>query len=179
MALTSTIYTIDVTLADSDRQVYCPVKCVLARHPSETLEFLSTRLLAFCLEYDERLKFSRGLSDPEEPAIWLKDYDGSIKAWIEVGIPDAGRLHKASKVAERLAVYAHRAPIALFKQLETQKVHRGEVIPIYSFDPTFLSELASKIEKRTSIAISVSGQQVYLEVSGNTLHSPISTQFAA
>ena len=178
MALTSTIYTVDVTLADCDRNVYETLKCVLARHPSETKEFLATRLLAYCLEYQEGLKFSRGLSEPDEPAIWLKDYDGRIKSWIEVGIPDAGRLHKAVKVAQRVAVYAHKAPIALLKQLESMEIHKGETIPIYCFDPQCIAELGETLDRRTSVSLSVSGQQVYLEIGNASFSSPIQVRQA-
>ena len=179
MALTSTLYSFDVTLADSDRNVYEAFKCQLARHPSETLDFLTTRLLAYCLEYEDGLKFSRGLSEPDEPAIWLKGFDGEITSWIEVGLPDPVRLHKAAKIARRVAVYAHRSPVSLMKQLEAKRIHRGESIPIYSFDSQFIQNVGAAFDRRTAVSVSVSGEQLYVELGGTSHSAPVLVQYPA
>ena len=102
MALASTIYTFDIELADTDRGVYETLALRVAQHPSETEEFLVTRVLAYCLEYTEGIEFSRGLAEPDEPAIAIRDLTGAWRAWIEIGAPDAARLHKASKAAPRV-----------------------------------------------------------------------------
>ncbi len=61
VALTATLYNFDTELADIDRGVYQTLALRLARHPSETQEFMLTRLLAYCLEYTEGIEFSRGV----------------------------------------------------------------------------------------------------------------------
>src|ERR1700733_15724227 len=108
MALSATIYVFGIELADSDRNVYESLELRLARHPSETADYLLTRVLAYCLEYTEGIAFSRGLSEPDEPAIAVRDLTGALRSWIEVGSPDAARLHKASKSAPRVVVYTHK-----------------------------------------------------------------------
>ena len=110
MALTATIYVFTVRIADADRGLYETVNLRLARHPSETAEYLLTRLFAYCLEYTEGLTFSKGLSDPDEPALAVRDLTGALQAWIDIGTPEPARLHKASKAAPRVAVYVHRDP---------------------------------------------------------------------
>ena len=102
------MYVFEVRLADADRGVYETLTIRAARHPSETAEYLVTRLLAYCLEYTEGIAFSKGLSDPDEPAISVRDLTGALQAWIEVGAPDAARLHKAAKAAPNVALYVHR-----------------------------------------------------------------------
>src|SRR6186997_3599023 len=97
MALGATIHNFDIELADSDRQVYESLALRVARHPSESEEYLVTRLLAYLLEFAEGIEFSRGVSDPDDPAIAIRDRTGAITTWIDVGTPDAARLHKASK----------------------------------------------------------------------------------
>ncbi len=179
MALTSTIFNFDVELADSDRSIFQSFKCQAARHPSETQEFLLVRLLAFCLEFEDELKFSKGLSETDEPALWSKYPDGRVKAWIEVGVPAANRLHRASKLAERVAVYTHRPPAALLQQLAREKIFQAEQIPIYSFEPSFLRLAAEKLERRTKVSVSVSGRELYLELSGTHFSSPIAQRSAA
>src|SRR5688572_28505156 len=107
MALTATVYSFDVNLADVDRGIYATLAVRAALHPSETEELLVTRLLAYCLEYEEGISFSKGVSDGDEPAVWVRDPAGRIRTWIEIGAPDAARLHKAAKAADRVAVYTH------------------------------------------------------------------------
>src|SRR5436190_9797021 len=99
MALNATIYNFDVELADSDRQVYESLALRVARHPSESEEHLVARLLAYLLEFTEGIEFSRGVSTPDQPAIAVRDLTGAIATWIDIGTPDAERLHKASKAA--------------------------------------------------------------------------------
>ena len=104
MALNSTVYHFDVQLSDVDRGVYEALSLRVARHPSETEEYLVTRVLAYALEYAEGIAFSKGLADPDEPAIVVRDLTGAVQVWIEIGAPDAERLHKASKASPRVVV---------------------------------------------------------------------------
>ena len=108
MALGSTMYVFTVRIADADRNVYESLTLRVAQHPSEAAEYLITRVLAYCLEYAEGITFSKGLSDPEEPTIGVRDLTGVLQSWIDIGAPEAPRLHKAGKAARRVAVYAHR-----------------------------------------------------------------------
>ena len=108
MALGATIYVFNVELADSDRGVYETLEIRAAQHPSETADYLLTRVLAYCLEYTDGIAFSKGLSDPDEPTVSVRDLTGTLLTWIEIGTPDADRLHRASKAAPRVAVYCHK-----------------------------------------------------------------------
>ena len=97
MALSATIYNFAIELADTNRQVYESVALRVARHPSESEEYLVARVLAYLLEFAEGIEFSRGVSEPDEPTIAVRDLTGAIKTWIDIGTPEAARLHKASK----------------------------------------------------------------------------------
>src|SRR3954471_2489282 len=107
MALTATIYNFDVALADVDRGVYETLSFRVACQPSETEEYLISRVLAYCLEYAEGIGFSKGIAEPEVPALFVRDLTGAMRVWIDVGAPDAARLHKASKASPRVAIYTH------------------------------------------------------------------------
>jgi len=169
MALTSTIYQFDVELADVDRGVYETLALRAALHPSETEEFLLTRVLAYCLEYEEGIAFSKGLSDGDEPALWVRDPGGHVKAWIEIGAPDAARLHKAAKAADRVAVYTHKDPASLLRRLEGERIHRAAEIPIYGVDRGLLAGLGELLDRRMRFHLSVTGGQLYLDVAGRSL----------
>src|SRR6478672_11295965 len=134
MALSATLHNFAVHLADVDRGVYQELELRVARHPSETAEFMLTRLLAYCLEYEEGIAFSDGgVSSTDEPAVLVRDLTGRVTAWIEVGAPDADRLHRGSKLAGRAAVYTHRDPAMVLHQLAGKKIHGGDEIRIYTF----------------------------------------------
>ena len=122
MALGATMHVFTIRLADADRGVYETLNLRVARHPSETAEYLLTRVLAYCLEYSEGIAFSRGLSDTDEPAISIRDLTGALQAWIEVGAPEAARLHKAAKAAPRVAVYVHRDLESWRARLEGERI---------------------------------------------------------
>jgi uncharacterized protein YaeQ len=173
VALTATIYTFGIELADIDRGIYTTLDLRVARHPSETEEFLLTRVLAYCLEYTLGLAFSRGLAEPDEPALAIRDLTGSIQSWIEVGAPDGARLHRASKAASRVAIYVHRNLRLYLRQLQAARIHRAAAIELYSVDPDFLQLLASHLERRTMFSLSITDRHLYLTVGGETLETVI------
>jgi len=173
VALNATIYSFEVQLADVDRGVYEALALRVARHPSETAEYLLTRVLAYCLEYGEGIDFSRGLAEPDEPAVAIRDLTGAWRAWIEIGAPDAARLHKASKTAPRVVVYTHKDPRLLLLKLEGVRIHRGEALEIYGVDRALLAELAALLERRMVLELTVSDRQIYLTIRGVTLTGAI------
>ncbi|MDY7231188.1 YaeQ family protein [Hyalangium rubrum] len=102
MALSATMYHVQVNLSDVDRGVYQPLDLRLARHPSESMRYLLTRTLAYCLSYEEGISFSKGgISSTDEAPISVRDPTGVLLAWIDIGSPSAERLHKASKAARQ------------------------------------------------------------------------------
>jgi uncharacterized protein YaeQ len=167
MALTATLYSVDVALSDVDRGVYEQLAIKAARHPSESEEYLLTRLLAYCLEYTEGIAFSKGgVSDPDDPAIVVKDLTGAWKSWIEIGAPDAARLHQASKASPRVALYSHKEPRILLRAYEGARIHRADSVEVYAMDRALLAALAPHLAKRTSWTLSVNERELYLDVDG-------------
>jgi uncharacterized protein YaeQ len=169
MALTATIYNFDVELADTDRQVYESLALRVARHPSESEEYLIARLLAYLVEYTEGIEFSGGVSDPEEPVIAVRDLTGTIQSWIDIGTPDAARLHKASKAAPRVAVYTHKEPTQFLKQLAGEKIHRAEALELYAIDRALISALVARLERRVAFSLSVTDRELYLSIGTDNL----------
>lgn len=169
MALTSTLYNFSIQLADVDRGVYESLAFKAARHPSETEEYLLTRVLAYCLEYTEGIEFSRGLAEPDEPAIVVRDLTGALRAWIEVGTPDAARLHKASKAAPRVAVYTHKGGPQLLRQLAGERIHRADALELWAVDRAMLTDLAAHLDRRVALDLSVTDRHLFITVGGETI----------
>lgn len=107
MALRATIFKAELNIADSDRHYYASHSLTLARHPSETDERMMVRLLAFALNGREDLSFTKGLSEVDEPDLWLKDLTGAIDLWIDVGQPDERRILKACGRADQVVIYCY------------------------------------------------------------------------
>jgi len=176
MAAGATMYTFEVQLADMDRGVYEQFTVRAARHPSETEAYLVTRLLAYCLEYQEGIAFSDGISATDEPAVLVRDLSGKLLAWIEIGAPDAARLHTGSKAAERTVVYTHRDPAKVAAPWAGAKIHRADEIVLHSFDPGFVDAAADTLERRNEITVTVTERQLYVELNGVHLESTIHGQ---
>jgi uncharacterized protein YaeQ len=141
------LHRFEIALADVDRGVYTDLDLRVARHPSEDEPFLLTRVLAFALEHKEGLAFSKGLSEADEPALWVKTGDGRVVEWIDVGAPAADRLHRASKLAERVIVWCHRRPDMLQQRCTKEKVHKGESIRVVKVPPELLESLAKCLDR--------------------------------
>ena len=169
MALGSTIYNFEIQLADVDRGVYEQLSLKVARHPSETEDYLLTRVLAYCLEYAEGIAFSSGLADPDQPAIAVRDLTGDVRVWIEIGAPDAARLHKASKAAPRVAVYTHKDPRQITRQLAGQRIHRAEALELFAVDRELLESLTMRLDRRTTFALSVTDHHLFIDIGGENL----------
>lgn len=112
MALGATIYKVSLTISDLDRHFYHDFDLTVARHPSETVLRMLVRILAFALHANERLAFTKGLCQEDEPELWTRDYDGTITQWIELGQPDEKRVRKACGRAEKVFVYTYNRKAA-------------------------------------------------------------------
>jgi len=176
MALNSTMYVFDVRIADADRNVYESLTLRVAQHPSEAPEYLVTRVLAYCLEYAEGISVSKGLSDPEDPAIGVRDLTGALQSWIDIGAPEAARLHKAGKAARRVAVYAHREVTPWLARLAGERIHRSEAVEIHVMDRELVAALVARLERRMDFDLSVSEKSLYVTIGEETLTGTVETR---
>jgi uncharacterized protein YaeQ len=169
MAIAATIYTFDIDFSDADRQVYETLALRVARHPSESEEYLVTRVLAYAMEYTEGIAFSRGVSEPDEPAIVVRDLTGVIRSWIEIGAPDAARLHRAAKAAARVVVYTHKDPAQLLRNLSGERIHRASDNELYAIDRALIRDLAARLDRRMSLSLSIAERELYVSIGADTL----------
>jgi uncharacterized protein YaeQ len=173
VAIAATIYNFDIELADSDRNLYESLSLRVARHPSESEEHLVARLLAYLLEYAPGIEFSRGVSDPDEPAIAVRDLTGTIKSWIDIGTQDAARLHKASKAAARVAVYTHKDPAHLLKGLAGERIHRADALELYAIDRALVAALVERLERRVAFSVSIGDRELYISIGADNISGAV------
>lgn len=144
----TTLYKFQIELSDIPRSVYETLEFRVAQHPSESMPYLLTRILAYILNYEEDLTFApTGLHDPDAAAIGVPDVHGGFKTLIEIGSPSARKLHKATKSAKTVKVYTYKNPITLIEEIRTEKVHRASELELYSVSTNFLSEIESLLKR--------------------------------
>lgn len=164
MGLTSTLYRLTIDLSDVDRNLYQILEFRAALHPSESLPFFVTRILAYCLNYQEGLEFSGGISTPDEPALKVMGLTGGIDLWIDIGNPTAKRIHKAAKSAKRVLIYTYKDAQMLVKDFTTEEVHKLESIGIYSLDQRFLNALGSALSRDSQWVLTHNEGTLYVGV---------------
>lgn len=169
MAIGSTTHTFDIELSHVDRGVYETFSVKTGRHPSESAEYLVTRILAYTLEYEEGIAFTQGLAASDEPAVWVRDLTGQLVAWIEVGTPDPARLHRAAKAAERVVVYCHKDPDAWLKTLAGHPVHGADRIGIVTVPRALVQSLVAVLDRRTRLCVSVNDGDLYVDTGGEPI----------
>jgi uncharacterized protein YaeQ len=163
MASGATVFRFEIELSDVDRGVYEALDLRVARHPSETMRYLLTRVLAYCLCHEEGIAFSKGgLSDTDEPALSIRDLQGNLRASIEVGSPSADRLHKASKAAPRLVVFTYGDPAQLLRVAAERAIYKVGRIEVVAVPPAFLDELAAVTERSTRWQLACTDGQIYV-----------------
>ena len=173
VALSATVYRIQIELSDVDRGVYEVLDLRLGRHPSETMRYLLTRVLAYCLCYEEGIAFTKGLSTNDEPAIWVRDLQGDLRVWIEVGTPSAERLHKASKASPRLVVFTYADPELLQEAARAKAIYKADRLEIYALDPAFLDALDAITDRNARWTLVHTEGMLYVTSGAESLSTPV------
>lgn len=156
MALKATIFKLDLDIADMDRHYYISHALTLARHPSETDERMMARIVAFALNADGTITFTRGLSADDEPALWKKDLTGAIDQWIEVGLPDERRLRKASGRSRQVIVYAFGGRTAdIWWEKSMRDFRRMDNLTIYTLSEETTTALETLAQRTMRLSCTI------------------------
>jgi uncharacterized protein YaeQ len=169
VALGATIYHFQIAVSDVDGDRYATLDLRLARHPSESMRYLCTRTLAYCLSYEPGIAFSKGgLSSSDDPPVSVEDPGGRMLAWIDVGTPSAERLHKASKLTGRVRVFTSDEA-GLVREALRRDIHRSEAIEVNIVDPTLLSALENGLGRTAKLDVSHVDGQLYVTLGDQVL----------
>jgi uncharacterized protein YaeQ len=164
LALKSTIFKANLSIADIDHAYYADHSLTLARHPSETDERMMIRLAALALNAhkiqtvcggDATLAFGAGLSNPEDPDVSLRDYTGQTRMWIEVGQPEDKPLAKACAKADEVLVYCfNHAAEVWWRGIET-KLTRLHNLSVWRVPAAASQSLAALAERSMQLQATV------------------------
>jgi uncharacterized protein YaeQ len=174
VALSATVYHIQIELSDVDRGVYETLDLRVARHPSESMAYLLTRVIAYALLYEEGITFSKGgLSDTDEPAVSVKDLQGNLRVWVELGTPSAERLHRVSKASPRVVVFTQHDPRLLIREAQSRPIHKVDQIEVYPLDAAFLERLGALTDRNARWTLMRNDGLVYVTVGAETVSGPV------
>ncbi len=163
MALKPTIYKAQINLANSDQNCFEDLSLTIAKHPSETIERMTVRLLAYCLNNTRGLEFTKGLSTADEPDIWQHADSGVIEHWIELGQPEEPRLRKACGKAKRVSVYTFGKSADTWWKLNSEPVSALPRICVWQFSWPEVEAASALMNRTMKLGLSVVGGTVYLD----------------
>ena len=174
MAVQATVHRFIVALSDVDRQVYETLALRAARHPSETVRYLLLRVFAYALSYEEGIAFSKGgLSQTDEPPVLVRDATGVLRVWIDVGLPSAERLHKASKATDRVLLFTQDDLARVRREASARAIHKVETIEVWHIDPKLTERLEPKIDRHTTMDVLRSDGVLYVTIDGTTFEGAV------
>ncbi|WP_413282692.1 YaeQ family protein [Vibrio sp. MA40-2] len=161
MALKPTIYKLKIALTDMNRDYYDSLNLTIAQHPSENLQRMMARVLAFALNAQPDLTFTKGLSSIEEPDIWHKTLDNQTSLWIDVGEPDPERVKKSTRLARNVRIYSFNTKSDVWWKQNADKLNLLDA-EIYKFDSEAIEELAKLVKRTMDISIMLTGHSAYI-----------------
>ena len=161
MALKPKIYKFRITLSDIDRNYYDTLNLTLAQHPSETLERMMVRVLAFCINAREQLAFTKGLCAVDEPDIWVRTLDDQITLWIDVGEPAVDRIKKAARLSPAVKVYSFNSKSDVWWDQGRAKFNELTV-SIFQFQWERIQALAALVQRTMDLSITITGDSAYV-----------------
>ena len=161
MALKPTIYKAKIVLSDLNRDYYDTLHLTIAQHPSETLERMMVRVLAFCLNAQPNLTFTKGLSTPDEPDIMARDLSDAVTLWIDVGEPAVERTKKAARIAKTVKVYSFNTKANVWWS-QNGAGFQALNVDVYQFHWDDVKALLTLVERTMDFSITVSGETVYV-----------------
>lgn len=170
MAQKATIYKANVNVADMDREVYIDQSLTIAQHPSETLQRMMLRVVAWAVNANEQLSFTKGLCDEDEPDLWQVNYSEEIELWIDLGLPDEKRIKKASVRAKQAIIYAYgeNAAKAWWKQQEST-VSKYKNLSVCFLDDQSMAALANAATRTMNLQFTIQGGEIWLNTDRETI----------
>ncbi len=163
MALNATIHRCTLQVSDLDRAHYQTYQLTIARHPSETDERMMVRVLAFALNADDGLGFTRGLSQDDEPELWQRSLSDELTLWIEIGQPDEKRIKKACSRSRRVLIYCHqhRAAAVWWKQI-AERLKRFDQLSVFKLPDGIGAQLATLAQRNMDLQCTIQEGEIWL-----------------
>lgn len=168
MTFVEGFYSFSISLTNTDRDQYEKVRFKTAKHPHESFELLTARVLAYMHCYRVGLEFSQGLFNVKEPTMWSKDVIGGIELWAEVGVPEQKKLLKALREhrpggTEYYVYFYHPDQIEAFcMMLRGSKSNWVKDVQFFEIDAGVVERIIPTLSTSQSWQITVVDNALYL-----------------
>jgi uncharacterized protein YaeQ len=178
MALPATLHHFDVRLSNVDRGVDRDLSVKVARHPSETVERLWLRLLAYCWQWEETIAFGPGICEPDEPELVALGPDGTTRTLlVRVGRPEVSRVEKdlARGGGARVAVLfeGERRQEAFLAEARAGRPERLARAELAAVPDLLLRAVARREERRQRLGLTIVADHLYLDLGAETVDGPL------
>jgi uncharacterized protein YaeQ len=167
VALKPTIYKFNISLSDLNRDYYDSLNLTIALHPSETLERMFARVVAYCLEAQEGLMFTKGLSEVDEPDIWLRTLDDQTALWVDIGEPSIERVKKATRLARSVKIYTFNSKSDVWWSQSQGKLSLLPV-SVIQLGWTNLQTLVEQLQRTMNLSFTITGQSAFVATETGT-----------
>ncbi|MCW8900986.1 MAG: YaeQ family protein [Gammaproteobacteria bacterium] len=161
MAIKPTIYKFRISLSDLNRDYYDTLNLTLAQHPSETIERMMVRVLTYCINAQENLSFTKGLSEIDEPDIWLRSMDEQTLLWIDVGEPSVDRVKKATRLAKKVMVYSFNSKSDVWWTQLQNKI-KLLAVSVFRIEWEEIEALAAMVQRTMDMSVSITGDSAFV-----------------
>ena len=162
MALKPTIFKMSINYCDLDNDIYNTLALTVAQHPSENLERMMARVLAFSLNEQEFLSFTKGLSNVDDPDIWAKSLSDEFLLWIDMGEPAFERIKKASRQAKSVKIYSFNSKSPVWWKQNEMNLSKLKNLDVYQFNFQQIQDLAKLVERTMSFTITNTSGTCYI-----------------
>jgi len=171
MAQKATIYKVELSVADMDRDYYETHNLTVAKHPSETDERLMVRILAFALNAHEQLEFTRGISTDDEPDIWQKSLSGELELWVTLGLPGEKIVRQSCGKANEVIVYCYgdRTAEMWWDKIKDSTTRFDNLRVIY-FSKQNTGELGKQASRLMKLQVNIQDGDVMVSVDGSIVN---------
>ncbi len=177
MAQAPVLHDFDVELNHVDRRLEKQLHVRTARHSSETMSRVWLRLVAFCMQWEERLAFGPGLSDPDAPDLLATDLTGQTTLWMRVGKADPAKVQRAADQNSRariVVLFESAQRMEQFAQAaRDEKLTRLGRVELAAAPEELLAQLATSEDRRAKIGLTIVGDHFYLQRDGESLDGPL------
>ena len=161
MALKPTIYKFTISLSDLNRDHYETLNLTIAQHPSETIERMMVRVVAYCINADAELEFTRGVSAVDEPDLWQHTLDGQLSLWIDVGEPAVDRIKKASRLTKAVKVYSFNSKSPIWWKQNEEDFNKLSAT-IYQLPWEQVQSLSALIARTMNFSVTITDESAYV-----------------
>ncbi|WP_022942824.1 YaeQ family protein [Psychromonas hadalis] len=163
MALKPTIYKMTINRSDLNNDIYDNFNLTVAQHPSENLERMMARVLAFCLtSQQEFLAFTKGLSNVDDPDIWAKSLSDEFLLWVDMGEPAFERIKKASRLADAVSIYSFNTKSDVWWSQGKSDFEKLGNLSVYQFEFSQIQQLTKLVKRTMELSITLSGESSYI-----------------